>query len=64
MNIEQLLKELEEIAAKMEDETTKLEESLELFDKGVTKAKQCFDSIEQYKGKLTVIKDKLNGLTE
>ncbi len=62
MGIEQLLNKLNEIVEKMEDENTKIDESLALFEEGVTLAKQCFDSIEEYKGKLTVIKEKLDGL--
>lgn len=62
MGIEQLLNKLNEIVEKMEDENTKLDESLALFEEGVTLAKRCFDSIEEYKGKLTVIKEKLDGL--
>lgn len=60
MNIEQLLKKLNEIVAQMENPDVTIEKSLELFDEGVTLAKQCFDSLEEYKGKLTVIKEKLD----
>ena len=38
MEFEKVLQELEEIAKKMEDKNTTLDESLALFDKGVKKA--------------------------
>jgi exodeoxyribonuclease VII small subunit len=59
MTIEQLLKKLKETVDKMESEDISMEESLRLFEEGTALVKQCFDAIEQYKGKLTYIKSKL-----
>ncbi|HPG92227.1 MAG TPA: exodeoxyribonuclease VII small subunit [Clostridia bacterium] len=60
MSIEQLLKKLNQIVTEMENQNVTIEKSLELFDEGVILAKQCFDSLDEYKGKLTVIKEKLD----
>ena len=60
MNYEKSVAELNDILEKLEKGNISMEDSLRLFERGVTLAKECFDYLEQYKGKLTVLKDKLN----
>ncbi len=51
MEFEKVLQELEEIAKKMEDKQTTLDESLALFDKGVKKSSECLKVLNETKGK-------------
>ena len=55
MEFEKVLQELEEIAKKMEDKNTTLDESLALFDKGVKKSSECIKVLNETKGKAELL---------
>jgi len=59
MSFEKSLKELEEVLKKLETTDTSLEDGIKLFERGVVLTKECFDYLESYKGKLTVLKNEL-----
>ena len=59
MSFEKSLTELEEILKKLETSDTSLEDGIKLFEKGVVLTKECFDILESYKGKLTVLKEQM-----
>lgn len=64
MEFEKVLQELEEIAKKMEDKTTTLDESLELFDKGVKKSSECIKVLNETKGKAELLVKQLDEITK
>ncbi|MCL2370363.1 MAG: exodeoxyribonuclease VII small subunit [Firmicutes bacterium] len=63
-NFENKLKELEKIALEMEEKNTTLEKGIELFEKGVSVTRECLTTLNQSKGKITVIKKELDQLME
>lgn len=64
MSIEQALEKLENIASKLEKEDLTLDESLALFDEGTRVAETCAKILSEGKGKLVLIKEKLDKITE
>ncbi len=48
----------------MEDENLSLSKGLELYEKGVTIAKECYQELNSVKGKVTVIKQDLDKFKE
>jgi exodeoxyribonuclease VII small subunit len=60
-NFETALKELEEIVRNMESGSTKLEDSLKNYEKGVKLAKICEDRLKEAKTKLEKISVNANG---
>ena len=63
MSFEEQQKELEQIIAKLESGVS-LEEGIQLFDRGSELCKSCFEQLDGAKGKITVIRDSLNGFVE
>ena len=64
MEFEKVLQELEEIAKKMEDKQTTLDESLALFDKDVKKSSECLKVLNETKGKAELLIKELDGMTK
>lgn len=64
MEFEKVLKELEEIAKKMEDKNTTLDECLALFDKGVKKSSECLNVLNETKGKAELLIKELDKITK
>ncbi len=64
MEFEKVLQELEEIAKKMEDKNTTLDESLALFDKGVKKSSECIKVLNETKGKAELLIKELDNITK
>lgn len=64
MEFEKVLQELEEIAKKMEDKKTTLDESLALFDQGVKKSSECIEVLNQSKGKAELLIKQLDEITK
>lgn len=64
MEFEKVLQELEEIAKKMEDKNTTLDESLALFDKGVQKSSECIKVLNETKGKAELLIKQLDEITK
>lgn len=59
MNFEADIKQIEEILKKLESGNLSLEESMRLFEEGVTLTKRCRDFLNEYQGKFTVIREEL-----
>ena len=64
MDFEKKLNELQEICGQMEDENLSLSKGLELYEKGVMIAKECYQELNSVKGKVTVIKQDLDKFKE
>lgn len=62
MNLEQKLNKLEELATQIEDGVS-LEKSLEIFEQSVKLADECMQTLNDCKGKLVVLQDKVRRLT-
>ena len=60
MNFEKNLAKIQEILAKLEKGQVGLEESMSLFEEGITLTKQCQDYLDSYKGKFEVIKEEMD----
>ena len=64
VNFEKSLKRLEEIVKTVETGSITLDENLKLFEEGVLLAKNCLDTLEKAKGKITQIKLNSEGSSE
>lgn len=60
-SLDQMFAQLEEVAGKMEGEEISLEESFELYSKGMNLLKQCSQAIDEVEKKLLVLDE--NGET-
>ena len=63
MNFEKSLSELEMIVKKLESDAS-LDEAIELFQKGIVLSKACIDDLKSQKGKILLLTDEMNKLTE
>lgn len=54
---EKSIKELEEIVAKLESGDTTLDESLELFEKGIKLSKDCNSMLDKAEKKVSILLD-------
>jgi exodeoxyribonuclease VII small subunit len=57
MNFEESIKQLEEIAKKLESGNCTLDESIELYEKALALTKECSKVLENAKLKITNIND-------
>lgn len=64
MKIEEGLEKLEKIASKLESGDITLDESLKLFSEGTIIAEECTKILSEGKGKLAILKEKANKITE
>lgn len=64
MIFEEGIKELENIILKLESGETKFDEATSLFERGAEICKQLNSSLDCAKGKITIIKQELEGLIE
>ncbi len=64
MNIDEKIKNLKDITEKIEDENISLDESLKLFNDGVELVKDCYKSLNEAKGKITILKKEVEELKE
>lgn len=60
ISFENALKELEQIAEKLEEGNLNLEKSIELFERGITLSKLCNDMLEEAEGKIEIIQKQQN----
>lgn len=60
---EDSLKELEEVVAKLEGNIP-LDEAVSAFQRGITLSKECMESLKEEKGKLQLLMDDIQNLTE
>jgi exodeoxyribonuclease VII small subunit len=58
INIEKLLKELESIVAKMEDDNLNLEDSLKFYEKGITLVKSAQESLKKIEQRVQILSQK------
>lgn len=63
MELENKLKALEELTAKMESGVS-LDEGIKLFEQGLELAKQCMGELKEYNGKLNEIKKSMDELLD
>lgn len=63
MDFEKCSKELEGIIERLSDETLSLEEGTKLFERGVELSKLCNEQLDNAKGKITILKQKLDDAT-
>lgn len=63
MNFEKNLTELEAIVKKLESDAA-LDEAIELFQKGIELSKACIEDLKLQKGKILLLTDEMNKLTE
>lgn len=65
INFEESMKQLEEIANKLEQNDLDLDKSVELFEEGMKLSKQCSEILESAEKKITIlINDGKDNLTE
>jgi len=58
INIEKLLKELESIVSKMEDDSLNLEDSLQSYEKGITLVKSAQESLKKIEQRVQILSQK------
>jgi len=58
ISIEKLLKELESIVVKMEDDSLNLEDSLESYEKGITLVKSAQESLKKIEQRVQILSQK------
>ena len=61
MNFEDAMKRIDEIVAKLEDPTLKLDESLALYEEGVSLVAFCRKNLEQAQRRITSLNPNENG---
>lgn len=64
LTFESAEKQLQEIALKLEDENLPFSEAQKLYEKGSELVKFCLSSLDEVKGKITVIKKELDQFIE
>lgn len=64
MELENKLKEIEDIVKSLENPDISMDEGVKLYEKGVSLAKECFVSLNNVKGKINVIKKELDSFKE
>ncbi|HHW89759.1 MAG TPA: exodeoxyribonuclease VII small subunit [Clostridiales bacterium] len=64
MKFEEAMDNLNSIIEKLENKDTQLDEGIELYQKGLELARLCLSSLEEAKGKITLIKKEFSKLTE
>ena len=57
INLDENLKQLEEISEKLDSETISLEESMKLFETGINIYRESVDEINRMKNRLTILVD-------
>ena len=64
MTFEEILNQLNEISAALENATLPLEEGIALYGKGLDLAKQAIATLKDAKGKITLLTDELGKLAD
>ena len=64
MKLDENLKEIESIVARLENPEINIDEGIELYEKGVSIAKDCLSELNNVKGKINVIKKDLDAFKE
>ena len=64
MNLEEKILKLDGLANQIDDENVTLEKSLEIFEQSVQLAGECMTALNDCKGKLVVLQDKVRKITD
>ena len=64
MNLEEKIAKLDKLANQIEDENVTLEKSMEIFEQSVQLADECMKALNDCKGKLVVLQDKVRKITD
>lgn len=64
MSFEQMYAELDAIVKKLEGQGVGLEDGIKLFNDGIEISRKCLESLNESKGKIQLLTDELNKLTE
>ena len=64
MNLEEKIAKLDSLASQIEDESVTLEKSLEIFEQSVQLASECMTALNDSKGKLVVLQEKVRKITD
>ena len=64
LTFESAEKQLQEIALKLEDENLPFSEAQKLYEKGSELVRFCLSSLDEVKGKITIIKKELDQFIE
>ncbi|MBO4478900.1 MAG: exodeoxyribonuclease VII small subunit [Clostridia bacterium] len=64
MTFEEILSELSEISASLENASLPLEEGIAIYGKGLELAKKAIATLKDAKGKITLLTDELGKLAE
>lgn len=64
MKFEEALEKLNNIKDKLESTDISLDESIKLYEESVEYTKVCLETLKTTEGKITVIKNQIDGLTE
>lgn len=64
MNFEEGMKELEDIITKLENGDTKFDEATKLFERGASICKTLNATLEQTKGRVSIIREELGAILE
>lgn len=63
MNFDECSNRLQEIVKQLEKNDVSVEEGTKLYEEGVEIAKKCFAILNDSKGKITILKDELDKLS-
>ncbi len=64
MTFEEAFEKLNDIMTKLENPEITLDESIKLYSESVDYTKVCLETLKSTEGKITVIKNELDGLIE
>lgn len=64
MELENKLKQIEEIVEKLDNPDISMDEGVKLYEQGVGLAKECLTELNGVKGKINVIKKELDSFKE
>ena len=64
MNLEEKIAKLDAMANEIENQSVTLEKSLEIFEQSVQLAGECMTALNDCKGKLVVLQDKVRKITD
>jgi len=64
MEFEKKIKELQDITKSLENPDIMMDEGVELYEKGVNIAKECYSMLNDVKGKINIIKKDLETFRE
>jgi len=64
VSYEKSLAKLDEILVRLEKKDTSIEEGIALYEQGLSVARECLTLLNESKGKVTVLQEKLDRLVE